>query len=185
MFQNLHFFLLKRVFSLYFFFLPSLTAWKTHKNNTSLSCYHSKQGLSLRVCMFYVLLLPLFCKINDGHKAPKMTQLRQTISFNSHIFHAMTQSCVAWETSRVENFLGSWLFLADSWAEFRRTQIRWNTRELWILRRRRPYEDEIFSMLRRTEVTKQRARESAERCDTYCHSTESFSENVVVAKTRH
>ena len=92
-------FLLKRVFSLYFFFLPSLTVWKTHKNNTSLSCYHSKQGLSLRVCMFYVLLLPLFCKINDGHKAPKMTQLRQTISFNSHIFHAMTQSCVAWETS--------------------------------------------------------------------------------------
>ena len=184
MFQNLHFFLLKRVFSLYFFFLPSLTAWKTHKNNTSLSCYHSKQGLSLRVCMFYVLLLPLFCKIND-HKAPEMTQLRQTISLTVTFSMQWRNHALHGKQVEFKTFLDLDFSLRTLEQKFRRTQIRWNTRELWILRRRRPYEDEIFSMLSRTEVTKQRARESAERCDTYRHSTESFSENVVVAKTRH
>ena len=184
MFQNLHFFLLKRVFSLYFFFLPSLTAWKTHKNNTSLSCYHSKQGLSLRVCMFYVLLLPLFCKIN-GPQGSWNDSIKANNQFNSHISMQWRNHALHGKQVEFKTFLDLDFSLRTLEQKFRRTQIRWNTRELWILRRRRPYEDEIFSMLRRTEVTKQRARESAERCDTYCHSTESFSENVVVAKTRH
>ena len=34
----------------------------------------------------YVLLRPLFCKIDDSIKANNQ--------FNSHIFHAVTQSCV-------------------------------------------------------------------------------------------
>ena len=153
MFQNLHFFLLKRVFSLYFFFLPSLTAaWKTHKNNTSLSCYHSKQGLSLRVCMFYVLLLPLFCKIND-HKAPEMTQLRQTISLTVTFSMQWRNHALHGKQVEFKTFLDLDFSLRTLEQKFRRTQIRWNTRELWILRRRRPYEDEIFSILSRTEVT--------------------------------